>query len=1223
MNVFKKVSVLAIALILILNCLFMPGITHAADESSTSSSTSSTSTTTDSSTPATVQSDTYGDNGSTDGSTGGTPTDTTGTEPTTEPTTPAEKQNILTKAYLTDADGNIIDGEANPGDAIDPDEAINLNYDWALPNDGSYKSGSTFEFDLPSAFQLYNDINNVPLQFGDTTVGSFNATKSGHVTVTFNSTVEQYSNIHGTMQFRTSLSKETVSGSTEVKIAIPLGESSQFVVVYLKPDKGSNIAKRGEAINSSQIRWTIDLNTTKEKLENAVVTDPTGDGMKLDTVSVQVYGLNVNVDGTTTLGDPVTSGYTLSADESQFKLSFDQTIYSAYRIVYVTNMTDNARTVFSNTATLTSSKGDAQAQAQVTVQQQFLSKKVENYDEATGTIDWAIGYNLNNQTISQSNAIVKDRFNSSQQVVDGSLKVYDSQGNVLTLNQDYSVKTITPTNGRTGFDLQFLSDIHSSYTIKYQTRPVDQVVRNENISNIVTAGGVSVGVNQRVQGALFTKALTDANYIRKDATWKLTLNTKDQPLQGALIEDQFPNGGLEFLPNTLKITRADGSDYPSNLYTLTVNDARAGFRIDFKESVKEQLIIVYRTTFDADWKKNKSEVSYQNIGALYWLENGNYRTIAAEARFWPDNLTVNNGAKEGVYNPVTKEITWTIKANYNNKTLTNAILNDNLQAGQTYVEGSLGVYNMNVLGWWNGVSRGVAVDPSAYTATTPAVGTDGGALQVKFNNPINSAYWITFKTTLTGKVIPPTVRNDAVLKGDENSYPWAAVVSIPNGGEYVYKTGVQDNDKVNWTVQINRGQSYVENAKIIDQPTANQILMTDSFHLFSTVPAEDGTLTKSTEMVQGTDYKLTVLSGTPEKFELAFLKPISSAYILEYSTLINANDREKLSNNVQFSGNGITTGTVDTTKEIVVRTSSASGTGSGVVGNLIVHKVDASDDTVSLAGAVFTLQDAAGNRPAITKTTDSQGRILFTRLLYGKYNLQEIQAPNGYVADATIYPITISSANQQSGNVPLVTIKNTKQPTPETPGTPTTPETPPTPENPGTPPENPSNPSNPGTPSNPSNPGDDDDDTPNTPSNPEPTQPGGTTTPPATEQPVPVDDDPIPQGTTTPSQPEQPTDTGGTPDVSIPDEPVPQGTTPPDQTPTDKPSQSPDVPVPDEPIPTGTTQPKPTPQQQPMLPQTGESSSMPYWLSGAALIALGIFLNRMHNRKVKTSGRSD
>lgn len=1216
MNVFKKVSVLAVALMLILNCLFMPGITHAADESSTAPSANSTSASADDSTASpsstTVQSDTYGgtDTGSTDGSTETTPTDTT----STEPTTPAAKQSILTKAYLTDANGKVIDGEANPGDPIDPDAAINLNYEWALPNDGSYTSGSTFEFDLPSAFQLYNDINNVPLQFGDTTVGSFNATKSGHVTVTFNSTVDEYSDIHGTIQFRTSLSKETVTGSTEVKIAIPLGESSQFVVIYLKPDKGSNIGKRGEAISSSQIRWTIDLNTTKEKLENAVITDPIGAGMKLDTVSVQVYGLNVNVDGTTTLGDRITSGYTLSADESQFKLSFDNTIYSAYRIVYVTDMTDNARTVFSNTATLTSSKGDAEAQAQVTVQQQFLSKKVENYDPTTGTIDWAIGYNLNNQTIAQSNAIVKDRFNSSQQVVDGSLKVYDNQGNLLTLDKDYKIKTITPTNGRTGFDLQFLSDINSSYTIKYQTRPVDQVVRNENISNIVTAGGVSVGVNQRVQGALFTKTLTDANYVRKDATWKLTLNTKDQPLQGALIEDQFPNGGLQFLPDTLKITRADGSVYPSSLYTLTVNDARAGFRIDFKESVKEQLIIVYRTTFDADWKKNKSEVSYQNIGALYWLENGNYRTIAAEARFWPDNLTVNNGAKEGVYNPVTKEITWTIKANYNNKTLTNAILNDTLGAGQTYVDGSLGVYHMNVLGYWNGVSRGVAVDPSAYTTTTPASGSDGGTLQVKFNNPINSAYWITFKTTLTGKVIPPTVRNDAVLKANENSYPWASVVSIPNGGEYVYKTGVQDNDKVNWTVQINRGQSYVENAKIIDQPTANQILMTDSFHLFSTVPSEDGTLTKSTELVEGTDYKLTVTSGTPEKFELAFLKPISSAYILEYSTLINANDRDKLSNSVQFVGDGITTGTVETSKDIIVRTSSASGTGTGVVGNLIVHKVDASDDTVSLAGAVFRLQDAAGSRPAITITTDSQGRALFTRLLYGKYNLQEIQAPEGYTADDTIHAVTINADNQQSGNVPLVTITNTKQTTPGTP------------ENPGTPgtPSNPENPSNPGTPSNPSNP-DDDDDTPgNTPSNPG-TTPPSSNTPPTTEQPVPVDDEPIPQGTTPPSQPEQPTNTGGTPDVSIPDEPVPQGTTPPDTTPTPSgnPDTTPEVPVPDEPIPTGTTEPNPTPQQQPMLPQTGESSSMPYWLSGAALIALGIVINRMQNRKVKTGGRSE
>lgn len=46
------------------------------------------------------------------------------------------------------------------------------------------------------------------------------------------------------------------------------------------------------------------------------------------------------------------------------------------------------------------------------------------------------------------------------------------------------------------------------------------------------------------------------------------------------------------------------------------------------------------------------------------------------------------------------------------------------------------------------------------------------------------------------------------------------------------------------------------------------------------------------------------------------------------------------------------------------------------------------DSSQMLEGAVFVLQDAKGKRPAITKTTDVDGKALFTDLLYGDYVLE-------------------------------------------------------------------------------------------------------------------------------------------------------------------------------------------------------------------------------------------
>ncbi len=1068
---FKRLSVLTLVLVLLMTTAAIP-LAHAADNTASTSNTGTTSNTTNSSTsssgnPAspTVQSNTYG-NGSTGSGTstnsgtapnsgtsttsdpnaaGGTSTTTpASTVVTTTPTTtqtvdpallaqsavaPAAststaQKSILTDAYLTDANGNVIKGDGT-GAAIDPNAPLNLNYKWALPDDGSYKAGSTFEFDLPSNFTLYNDINNVSLDFGNLSVGSFNATQSGHVTVTFNSTIEHYSDIHGTMQFRTSLSQQTVSGSTEVKIPVPLGDSSQFIVIYLKPNQAAALSKYGRLMSTSQINWTVDVNATNEMLTNAVLSDPMMTGLKLDPSSVKVYALTVNVDGSKTAGSQLSSGYTLTADDSQFKLSFDSSTRSAYRVTYATTITDNTQSIFKNTASLSSNSGTVTADAQVTVRKQILSKKVESYDATTGTINWSIGYNLNKQQISQTQAVLQDRFDSTQQLVNGSIKVYDSNNNVLTEGTDYTVTAVAPQNGITGFNLQFAKDVQSSYTIKYSTTPVGQIIQNGTVTNKVTANGTSATASQTLKGLTFKKDLTDANYIDKTASWKLTFNSQKQALQNTIIEDQFPNGGLELLPTSLKVSRADGSDYPSGNYTVSVTDVRAGFKITFNQPPTEPLTITYRTTFNEDWKKAKSDLSYQNVAALYWTENGKTMTIPSEARFWPDDLTVHNGAKEGSYNAVTKEITWVIKMNYNNKTLTNAVLSDAIQAGQTYVPGSLGVYNMTLLGWWNGVQQGAVVNPSAYTATTPAVGTNGGTVQVSFANPINSAYWITFKTTLNGQVIPKSVSNTATLKANEGNYSWSANVNIPNGGEYVSKSGVQNGGNIDWTININAGQSYVENAKILDTPTPNQILLTNSFHLYAATVAADGSLTRGAEAVQGTDYKLSVIPGTPEKFELSFNNPIQSPYVLKYSTLITAADRATVSNSVQFTGNGVTTGTVKTSKDIIVRISSASGTGSGAVGNLLLNKVDSADASVTLAGAVFKLQDSAGLRKPVQLTTDAQGRALFTNLLYGTYSLKEITAPSGYALDPTVRTVKIDAASQQSGAL-TITLTNTK-----------------------------------------------------------------------------------------------------------------------------------------------------------------------------------------------------
>lgn len=1236
MKTAKKISAFVLSLILMVHLLIGATSTiYAADTSASTESTDSSqvansdstdhTSTTSPTDQSTVQSDTYAP---TDGSGSGNngSTGDPGTTPPTDPTTPAapepapvaNSQSILTNVTIVDANNNVIDMVKNPDYQIEAGAPVSLIYQWALPDDGSYKAGSTYEFDIPAAFKLYNDINNVPLSFDGDSVGSFNVTSKGHVTMTFNKFVEEHSQISGMLQINTEFSKEILTGSTEVQIPFPINGSDKVIIVVIKPEKGSVISKKGDVLKNEQVNWTVDVNTNLKHVQNGVLTDPIPTGLTLDPNSIHVYELNVNVDGSTKVGKEITSGYQLTTNPADFKITFDQNIRSAYRVVYSTSVDKGTQTSYTNTATLTSDTESVNASATVSVKRgEFLSKSVVSYDDATRTILWSIGYNLNDQAVPQAQALIKDRFNDTQKLLTDTFKVVsEATGATLVEGTDYTLTPITGESGKNGFDLQFNSDINSGYKITYKTQAISRVYVDEKVINKVISNGSTGQASQNLQSTILVKTLYNVNFAAKVANWKLVVNRDNYKMSNLSIIDSFPNGGLEFIPSTLVIRDSDGNKIPASDYTVTNSNVRNGFTIKFAKDITDQLTLIYGTTYNIDWKTDKTIPEFLNRAVANWTENGVAKTQTTEARFWPDRMTLNNGSKEGVYDASTKEITWTIKANHNKKELPNAVITDTLESGQTYVPGSLEVYNMTLLNGWNGTEKGSLVNPSEYTFTAPTA-QNTSELKLAFNNTIKTPYWITFKTTLENQVIDSNIHNEAVLRSGNDYYPWAAVVEIPKGGEYVSKTGTQDGDKINWTVYINRGQSYVENAKIVDTPTPNQVLSSSSFHLFAANVASNGGLAKGNELVKGTDYKLTFFAGEAPHFELTFIKPIRSAFILEYSSMITAADKEKVSNSVAFSGNGITKGTVATEKEIEVRTSSGSGTGSGVVGKLSVQKVDKDDKSLPLEDATFKLQDVAQNKPAIELTTDAQGQVMYTNLLYGKYTLQEIKAPAGYVLDPTVHDVTIDSSTLKKGNMLSLTITNEKQPVVIPPvvtppgggggGGETPPTTPTTPD--GTTPTNPGQPSN-----------NNDDDVPGGRVEPTPDDPFAN---------VPVNDDPIPQGSgeptpDTPTQPSQPGNEPSTPvsnnptpgspsdpEVPINDDPIPQGNVPvtPDK----------DIPVNDDPIPKGTVPSNPsTPTSTPdvdLLPQTGESSNMPFWLAGSALLLFGLLMRRMHHNK--------
>lgn len=134
----------------------------------------------------------------------------------------SNSKSILTKVTLKDGTGSVIDAVHNPNaDPVVMGAPVTLEYEWELENGHDYVAGSTFEFDIPQEFELYNSVNGI-LEISGLEIGKFAASKNGHVIVTFDEDVSGYSDVGGTIIFNTNFSKTSITGSTEVAIPFPV-----------------------------------------------------------------------------------------------------------------------------------------------------------------------------------------------------------------------------------------------------------------------------------------------------------------------------------------------------------------------------------------------------------------------------------------------------------------------------------------------------------------------------------------------------------------------------------------------------------------------------------------------------------------------------------------------------------------------------------------------------------------------------------------------------------------------------------------------------------------------------------------------------------------------------------------------------------------------------------------------------------------------------------------
>lgn len=898
-------------------------------------------------------------------------------------------------------------------------DEVAVVFTWGFGDDAhSYGDGSTFTFRLPDKFIIGSQLKG-NLDGG---VGEYVVNPDGTIVFTFNEMVE-HAKLEGNFYVWLNFDESKMEDGLKQKIDFS-GAGQGIIDVNFANTAKDGIQKSGKAnnnnFNSDHIDWTVDFNQGEKSMTNVVLQDTLPPELSLQG-DIEIRELQVQLNGSVKEG-PVVDRV------SQFPVNLGN-IDKAYRITYKTSIkapTSSPYTgvLYTNEAAITANESeyDESDVGRVTVSfNEPLNKSGQEsaYDSVTQTITWKVQYNYNQQSITQSNAWLEDRFDTTRQrLVADSINVYEveiqSGGRPGTKRlvgpENYTVSGVDD-GFNEGFKLQFNSGINKAYEIEYKTQAIPRIYENETVVNTVnTQDGTTKEGRKNIEEVILAKSVKSENFNTKEIEWQIVLNQDQKEMTDIVITDDYTGRHMKLIPGSLQIS-GDQKDQFEEAPVADPEDANfeKGFTIRLKPGgmIDKRHVITYKTSFDptAGMPTNNE---YRNTAALDWKEAGAAQTtITKSAVVRPQNYTIENGNKRGEYSAKDKAITWTIDVNYNLYDIQEAVLKDTYIGNQSFVEGSFKVYELELRGANNVTSVG---DEVVLTSGQFQLNPGGKGFTLNLGNIGKTAYRVVYQTSLDGAyAVEGSYSNHAVLTDGDGGpvrFDKEAVVTPAHGGVYVKKTGQQvgTSDLASWVVNVNPSQSFVAaGSQLSDTLSSNQILLADSLKLYEVqLPANNsGNISVKAELVDPAEYELVVEGNT---FTFTFKNDINTAYLLEYQSYINADDGDRIENKAEFAGQSSSVVGEGNQAGIRVSMAGAGGGASTGLGKIKVHKVD--DSGQPLKGAIFAIYNASGTILLETlEPTDENGMAESSRsyrlhLTNGvPYRLKEAAAPAGYLAD--------------------------------------------------------------------------------------------------------------------------------------------------------------------------------------------------------------------------------
>lgn len=769
------------------------------------------------------------------------------------------------------------------------------------------------------------------------------------------------------------ITKITDRTKTSFENAVELFDESTFIKdtnslisfkrgTLLEKDSISHTVKHDE----KHIDWVIDVNTAEEILQNVVLTDNIGTGLKLKPSSIKVYPLTFDSDGKATEEEELTDNGKITTDDQKIKIDFGA-MSSAYRIKYTTDITNNNHVgKFSNEAIL---DGDGAGigpdgfvvEKEVDIKiENTVSKSTNgsiNYQEKT--MPWKIVLRPTKEPMKE--VTIEDTFpNDGLTMLPETVTITQADGTFLNSPEEYILKAREDLpsgepDWTKGFKIDFISPIQDTddVTVSYETS-FDRLLHTNSTTPKDYKNKAEVEWKETSTGTKIIKSINASHHVSDKAVnngsksgtlrrtdreidWVIDVNYLSERYVDLKIEDEIL-GQQQLKADSIKIyqylvtsngSTERGSEVSEDSYTF-IEKENDKFAIQINGEITTPYRIEYTTKL-----VGQSQDKYENIA------KADNKELKATVNF--DNSEVfisKNGIRKGA------KIEWKVNVNTSLSTISNATLKDELSLGHEYIEDTFKVYRM---------PEQDEVPPEEYELNIVTIDLITGQqyFELKFNDTITTEYVIEYETEITREQ-DGEVSNEVMLTGEG--------VSIKND---------KAEDNIYVTVMTGGGTGTGTRGKIklekVDGNDPSQKLAGAMFEIINSKGDRSN------------------IGPTDSNGNITIDRMKLGEYIIREKTaptgyLLPQNNELKV--------------TVDSIEEKVVPVKNYKPK------ILVIEKVDESNSNIKLQGTQFKLFKIEGidEKPIQSEVliTDADGKVEVINLSYGEYILREEVAPEGY-----------------------------------------------------------------------------------------------------------------------------------------------------------------------------------------------------------------------------------